>query len=244
MARTSVELTQQEIDAFTKFCSEHHINTEGEAGRANGDLMGEYIAITWGEDITPKTLAVALEKLRDRIIFYTPAQWKYKQIADENTTRANTLNNWFHSPGNTSLAKNGEENYQNQAALLAELRGREITPKNIQDAVGRAGFKSGLHYVPTPRTVDPRQHTPSGSFMPKSESNLSAREHTRRTAEAADKAAGRSKPTSGPDYRQLCEDLRGRNHSHTEQLRKMFVTNGSEVDYEQTYYKRRKMAGL
>src|SRR5467141_5110902 len=126
MARTSVEITQQEIDTFATFCNEHHINTEGELGAQNGNLIGEFIAITWGEDITPGTLKVAMDKLRDRIAFYTPAQAAYKKFADENPERANALNAWFHSPGNTSLVKEGEEALQNQSTLLVEIRGREI----------------------------------------------------------------------------------------------------------------------
>jgi hypothetical protein len=175
MSRTSQELTQQEIDAFQKFCNENRIvSDESEAGNANGNLIGEYIAITWGEDITPATLAVALSKLRDRIVFYTPAQAAYKKFADENPERANALNTWLYSASNTSLVRDGEESYQNQSALLAELRGREITPQTIQDAIGRAGYKKGLHYVPTiSRDVDPRQHTDDGKgFMPKDQVNV------------------------------------------------------------------------
>ena len=83
MGRTSTEITQKEKDAFHNFCTEHRIVTDDEVGRANGDLIGEYIVLTWKEDITPRTLAVALDKLRDRIVFYSEAEWQLKQIADE-----------------------------------------------------------------------------------------------------------------------------------------------------------------
>src|SRR6267378_4799344 len=121
MSRTSEQLTQQEIDAFQKFCYENRIvSDEGEVGLANGTLIGEYIINAWGVDVDPQNLAVALSKLRDRIVFYTPAEFQYKQIADEDSARANALNAWFHSPSNTSLVKDRDEGFQNQSALLAE----------------------------------------------------------------------------------------------------------------------------
>jgi len=113
MARTNEQLTQQEIDVFQEFCSAHRIiSDESEVGQANGNLIGGYIAFTWREDITPQTLAVAFGVLRDRIVFYTPARFEYKKIADEDSARANTLNQWFHSSANSSLFKDGEQAFQ------------------------------------------------------------------------------------------------------------------------------------
>jgi hypothetical protein len=179
-------------------------------------------------------------------VFYTPAQAAYKKFADENPERANALNTWLYSASNTSLVRDGEESYQNQSALLAELRGREITPQTIQDAIGRAGYKKGLHYVPTiSRDVDPRQHTDDGKgFMPKDQVNVSAREFARRAASAA---SGKPTPApSGTDYRALADAVKGSTHSKTEQIQRMFVTRPgtSEIDYEQTYFARRRAAGL
>jgi len=246
MARTNEQLTQQEIDVFHEFCSAHRIiSDESEVGQANGNLIGGYIAFTWREDITPVTLAVAFGKLRDQIVFYTPAQWDYRKIADENNARANALNVWFQGPGNSTLVRSGDEGFQNQSALLAELRGREITSENIQNAIGRAGYKKGLHYVPTiSRSVDPRQHADDGTgFMPKSESNLSAREFARRAASAA---SGKSEPTPDTNYRVLADAVQGSTHSKTENIQRLFVmTPGtSQIDYEKTYYARRRAAGL
>jgi len=245
MARTNEQLTQSEVNAYQKFCTEHRIiSDESEAGLANGNLIGEYILITWGEDITPATLAVALEKMRDRIAFYTPAQAEYKKIADEDVARADVLNTWYQSPSNTTLVRDGEEAFQNEAALLAELRGREITPKTIHDAVGRVSFKRGLHYVPTARPVDPRQHAPSGAFMAKNDVNLSPRQHAARAKQAA--AIGRISEEPVTDYRALAEAVKGPTHSKTEQIRRLYVMKPgtSKIDYEQTLAARRRMAGL
>jgi hypothetical protein len=61
------------------------------------------------------------------------------------------------------LVKDGDDGLVNQVALLSELRGREIVSKNIQDAIGRASFRGDLRFVPTPRKVNPLQHTSDGT---------------------------------------------------------------------------------
>jgi hypothetical protein len=230
MGRTSQEITQSEVDTFLKFCSEHRIVTDDEVGRANGDLIGEYIVLTWETDITPRTLAVALEKLGDRIVFYSEAEWQYKQIADQDPARAQALSNWFHTPGNTSLVKDGEQQFQNQSALLSELRGREITPRTIQDAIGRASFKRGLHFV-YQSTFRPGRHSGSdSSWMKKDDVNLSPLEKVRRAREAADNAAGRtSTPTQVLDSsEQAWKDLatsklrNGKSHSQNDELQRIY----------------------
>src|SRR6266478_6391174 len=118
MARTSPTVTKKENDAYQKFCDEHNIVAdESEAARINGDEIGNYIAVQGGEDITPATLAVALQKLRDRLTFYTPAQAEYKKVADKNPTAANELNSWFQHQ--TILEKEDSDvGLQNQTVLL------------------------------------------------------------------------------------------------------------------------------
>jgi len=179
-------------------------------------------------------------------VFYTPAQFELKKVADEDPARASTLSQWFHSSANSSLVRSGEEGLKNQSAILSELRGREINPQTIQQAIGRLAYNKGIHYATdrTPRPTDPRQHADSGSFMPKDQVNVSAREAAARRASAA---AG--KPTSEPagtDYRALADGVKGSTHSKTEAISRLFVmTPGtSQIDYEKTYFARRRAAGL
>jgi hypothetical protein len=228
MPRTNQEMTQKEIDAYQAFCTEHRIVCDDSAAASvNGDLIGDYIVFTWKEDITPATLAVALEKLRDRLSFYTLAQANYKRIADEDPERSNTLNRWFQGPGNTSLAKDGEECFQNQTALLTELQGREITPKTIQDAIGRASFKSGLHFTQTPRPVDPRQHVDDGKGFLHDEKNPRYRGGKLNHAyvePGSKQAATPQLDASESRWREMAENLRGNTHSVNAELA---ATNGS-----------------
>jgi hypothetical protein len=67
--RTSRIITDTERNAFDQFCTANHIlNDQSAEAIQNGKHIGEYIAL-WGVDITEETLKVALEKLRDRLVF-------------------------------------------------------------------------------------------------------------------------------------------------------------------------------
>jgi hypothetical protein len=81
MARTSQELTQSEINFFNQFCAENGIVLDGDIGIQNGNHLGNYIVETLNTDITPQTLAAALEKQRDRIVFYTPLEIEHRKLA-------------------------------------------------------------------------------------------------------------------------------------------------------------------
>jgi hypothetical protein len=244
--RTSQEITQQEIQAFAKFCGDHDIVIDGSVGEQNANALGDYIVDLWKVEITDETLEVALGKLRDRIVFYTPAQVKYRKIAAEDIERANQLIAWFQGPGNTSLVRAGDQGFENQTALLVELKGREISSREIQNAIGRLSFKSGLHFVPAPRPVDSRQHVDDGrGFMPKDSVNLTARDHKRLADAATATALGQeSVPTT--DYQALAENVRGRTHSESERIARLFVTKPgtSEILWPDTYEARRRVSGL
>jgi hypothetical protein len=66
MSRTSSSITDTEKAIYTAFCHDHHIlNDDSPTAVKNGEHIGGYIAL-WNVDITEETLAVTLEKLRDR----------------------------------------------------------------------------------------------------------------------------------------------------------------------------------
>jgi hypothetical protein len=237
--RTNEQLTQTEIDAFQKFCNDHRIvSDEGEVGLANGTLIGEYLINTWEVDLTPETLKVALEKLRDRLTFYSEAQAKYKQVAQEDPERANALLHWLQGPGNTSLVKEGEEALQNQSTLLVELRGREITPKNIQDAIGRAAHKRGLYFTQTPRHVDPRQHTDDGKGFLHDEKNPRYRNGKLNHAHVEPGTKQETMSSLDPSearWQEMAEALRGNTHGKNAELERIRGKN-----WRETYELRKK----
>ena len=127
------------------------------------------------------------------------------------------------------------------------MRGKKFDARGLDLAVSNLAGHSRrpLHWAPTREQVSPGRpgHAPSGSFMEKSEVNVSARERARRAA-AASTASGKHEPVPTTDYRREAEAIVGRNHAHTEQLRKLFVTEGGKIDWEATLAGRRRAAGL
>jgi hypothetical protein len=79
--RTSRTITETERNAYDSFCEQHHIlNDQSADALLNGENIGTYIGTTWNEDITEHTLAVALEKLRDRLVFIPAEQVAVAEI--------------------------------------------------------------------------------------------------------------------------------------------------------------------
>src|SRR5436309_12428010 len=96
MARTSENITAAEIKIYYDFCAENNIVAdESPAGVKNGNEIGTYVAITLAVDFTSENLKTALDTLRDRLVFYTPAQAEYRKVALENPDAANKLSDWF-----------------------------------------------------------------------------------------------------------------------------------------------------
>jgi hypothetical protein len=242
--RTSTEITQKEKDAFHKFCTEHRIVTDDEVGRANGDLIGEYIVLTWNEDITPRTLAVALEKLRDRIVFYSAAQLAYdKEYNALTKAQQDAFGSWWHRQGKILVLEN-DEGFSNAKEILKWCQGRNFDARTFDLAVSNLAGSRGLHFVRQSTFRGGKHSGSDASFMSKSDTNLSARDHAARRA--AEAAAASGTPAPRTDYRKLSEEIKGNTHSKTLQIQRMTVTRPgtSETDWEATYAARRRAAGL
>ena len=206
MARTSVEISQQEIQVLQEFFNEHpELDTAN-----NGEKIFQYIVETWQEQVTPYTLGVAVQKLTEarQIEVLSPAAITYFKISrQEDPARVKALSDWFENQ--QIIVKDDDLGFQNATALLLELRGRDITQRSIQEAVGRVGHRNGLHYVPVKRRPDPRQHTlrPGESFMSKSETNLSARDHARKAEARGETTPAPAKPAEKDTWQEICERM-------------------------------------
>src|SRR5258708_34481198 len=127
MARSSETFTQQEYDAFNRFCAKHNIinSRNDEASAAFGDLIGSYIAVTWGQDLTDQTLEIALQKLQEAghtIPFKSSGHIKLEKVtAETNPALVQAFGVWFERQ--TVLENQGEQGFSNAAAILSELRG-------------------------------------------------------------------------------------------------------------------------
>jgi hypothetical protein len=163
-ARTTQELSEQEIKIFGQFCLDHGIKTDS----ANIEVLAAYLE-RWNVVVNDESLEKATVILRDagQLQFYSEAETTYRKIAAEDQTRAARLADWFEN-FNKTLIKAHDEGWENQAALLTELRGREINSPNVHAAIGRiSSTRGGLHYTPIERKTDSRQHQDSGAFAPK-----------------------------------------------------------------------------
>ncbi len=155
-------LSQDEVDALIKFCGENNLAVDGISGANNGKELAVYIVDTWGQRITPATLAVALEKLKDHLTFLSQAESQYNRVTAENPAAAATLWNWFANQ--KLLVNTGDEGFQNASNILQELRGHAVTSETIQNAIARIGApvsrfheaRRPLHYVQAPRRTEPQ----------------------------------------------------------------------------------------
>lgn len=234
MARTNEKVTPQELKTFEKFFAE---NPQWDTV-ANGDSFSTYLLETWQVDITPDTLAVAARQLSEagRLEVLTPAHIQYLRVAKQDPNAAQRVSDWY-ARQNILVKDDQEKALENQAALLSELRGREINSTNIQLAMGRVGHRNGLHYVQASRRVDPRKHQDSGSFMSREDTNVTMAERARRDRERQEVNRPKTEtPVEPPDaWKTLAENLRGATHSETEALKSI---NGPS--WRETYTLRKK----
>jgi hypothetical protein len=226
MARSNEKVTPQEFKTFEKFFAE---NPQWDTA-ANGDSFSTYLLETWQVDITPETLAVAARQLTEagRLEVLSPVQVRYLQISRQHPDAARRVSDWYENQ--RALVKDDQDkSLENQTALLLELRGREITSTNIQAAMGRVGHRNGLHYVPTPLRVDPRQHSDSGAFMPRDQVNLSAREAAKARQSRTETTPASASTNPEPDsWKSLCDQLLGDGrHSQKEAMRQLYEARGS-----------------
>src|SRR6267142_1978570 len=181
MARTSETFTQAEYDAFNRFCAKHHIINErnDKASAAFGDLIGTYVAITWGQDLTDQSLEIALQKLQEAghaIPFKSPAQVEFDRVVTQcDQELLKDFGPWFSRQ--TQLVDEGDPGYANAAVILSQLRGRAFSDKAAWDAVGRAQYSGKSLYFTSGPEIDRSvvsgkvNHAakPSEPFMSKSE---------------------------------------------------------------------------
>jgi len=239
MARTSETFTQDAIAAFNRFCVKHNIINDGsiEASARFGDLIGEYIAISWGQDLTDQTLEIALQKLQEAghaIPFKSTSQIEFDRvIAQCDQQLLKDFGLWFSRQ--TKLEDHGDHGYANATAIISQLRGRAFSDKAAWDAVGRAQYSGAQLYFTAGPEIDRSvvngrvNHAakPSEPFMPKSEvrSTLDAsyENNPRRHVDNTPKPEPVLDSTEDR-WRQMAQKLlrSGNNHSENDELQNAF----------------------
>ena len=136
--RTSTTITETERIAYSSFCQQHHIlNDESADGLRNGEHIGAYIGHTWNEDITERTLSVALEKLRDRLVFIPPEQVEVAEIlAKLDQGLRDIVASWLSHQHR--LEVDGPKGFSNVSVLVAWLLNRRyaVTEAGLDMALG------------------------------------------------------------------------------------------------------------
>src|SRR5579872_386711 len=136
--RTSTTITETERNAYDLFCQQHNIlNDESPAALRNGETIGAYIGSTWNEDITEHTLTVALEKLRDRLIFIPAEQVEVTEIlAKLDQGQRDIVASWLSHQHR--LEVDGPKGFSNVSVLVAWLLNRcyAVTEAGLDKALG------------------------------------------------------------------------------------------------------------
>jgi hypothetical protein len=242
MARTSETVTQQEIQAYVKFCKDYNVvNYDGRGPEtlANADFALNYFLEVWKQDMTEANFALAFPQLKSHLKFYSsPQHAEYTHVANENIQAAQQLSAWLATQGKPGqLANTGDEAYENLTLLLTELRNRreEVSATTIRNAIDRISHRPGrkLRIMEAPRRTEPVStaaknddgkpflgsdlvKNPDGSYRSKTP------QEQRREAEAAERAKSqpqtRTLDASEQAWKGMADSLL-RDGTHSQQTR-------------------------
>jgi hypothetical protein len=246
--RTSTTITEIERNAYDLFCEQHHIlNDQGADALRNGENLGTYIGTTWNEDITEHTLAVALEKLRARLVFIPREQIEVAEILGKlDQSQREIIASWLSHQHR--LEVDGPKGFSNVSVLVAWLLNRRyaISEANLTTALGNAQ-NSGHRklFWKEPAKAD-RSIGPGGrinhalvnkseeGFMPRSQTN---RTHRQMIEDNRVKETPVAPVSVNPEYKLKAESVQGRTHGQTDMARKLFimVPGTTTIDWEQTH---------
>jgi hypothetical protein len=246
--RTSTTITETERNAYDLFCQQHHIlNDQSAEALRNGENIGTYICTTWNENITEHTLAVAMEKLRDRLTFIPAEQVEVAEILGKlDQGQCEIVASWLSHQHR--LEVDGLKGFSNVSVLVAWLLNRKyaISEANLTTALGNAqnsGHRK-LFWKDLPK--QDRSIGPGGrlnhsivnkseeGFMPKSQTN---RTYLQMMQENRVKETPAAPVSVNPEYKSKAENLVGRSHGQTNMARKLFimVPGTTTIDWEQTH---------
>ena len=248
------QYTNQELHQFIEAESglrDKGLIVDDEDGKAfvehNAERISAYFDLNPQTPINVQTVLKACEQMRSQMHWKSPAQMEYDAVyALLTPAEKDTFGAWWFSPSTKkTILIDGEEGFSNAAKILKWMRGKSFTAQNFHLAISNLASTHGsLYWAQTPKQPDPRQHSGDASFMKKSDTNLTARDHAaRRTADAA--SASGNKPAPATDYRKLAESVTtGRTHSDSLRLQKFFVIRPgtSEIDWQETYLQRKRIA--
>ena len=164
MSRVFTEQEISEIQAAEAGLRDRGLDVDHEHATHNANLIMEYFEKNPSLPATVQNIYAFIESRKTDFVWRTAAQRAYDRIAKENPQAAQRLADWLATQGRSgTLVNTGEQGFENAANLLQELRGREINPTTIQQAIVRIGTPTSrfstrkrppLHYVPQPRRTE------------------------------------------------------------------------------------------
>jgi hypothetical protein len=250
--RTSTTITETERNAYDSFCQQHHIlNDQSADALRNGENIGTYIGETWNEDITEHTLAVALEKLRDRLVFVPAEQIEVAEIlAKLDQNQRDVVASWLSRQHR--LETGDLKGFSNVSVLVAWLLNRKyaISEANLTTALGNA--QNSGHRKLFWKDLPKQDRSIVGqkinhALVNKSEVGFAPRSQTNRTyrqmvEDNRPKEALVAPVSINPEYKSKAESVQGHSHGQTDVARKLFVMipGTSDIDWQQTLAAREK----
>jgi hypothetical protein len=210
----------------------------------NADRIASYFNLNTSIPVTVQTVLQACDLMKDQMHWKSGAQIAYEKLYDALTpSDQQKFGAWWFQQKNM-LVLDGDEGYSNASKVIEWMRGRSFDSRTLDLAASNLAGTRGLHLVHQ-STFRPSHHSGGdNSFMKKSDTNLSARDHAARRAADAAAAAG-NKPAATTDYRKLAESITtGRTHSDSLRLQRLFVMKPgtTDIDWEQTAYQRQRIA--
>jgi hypothetical protein len=230
------------------------LDVDHEYSPHNAKLIDDYFTNNPRVPVTVASVYAFIEANKTLFKWRTPAQREHDKISAENAAAAKQLSAWLATQGKPGqLVNTGDAAYENLTLLLTVLRGYEISPARIRDGEDRIAHRPGrkLHYVPQPRRTEPQSPAAKADDgTPFLGRNLNEPEWVRRSRERSERDAkeAANQPSSAlarsraaAEAREKAESLQGSTHAETDQLRKIFVTSGTEIDWQATLASRLQM---
>jgi hypothetical protein len=184
------------------------------------------------------------------------AEQEYDAVAEQyDPAQLSQFSRWFNNQG--QVEKSGDAGFENAAGLLTELRGHQITNEAVQNAMLRIGAPASryhsrrrqLHFVPTPTQTTPRgrhghiEGQKPGEFISGANKTPAQYKAEMNAAAEANNPTSASSKLASQD-RHAAESLQGNNHGETDQIRKVFVTKGTDIDWSGTLAARKRFQAL
>ena len=164
--RTSPSLTEVEIQAFTRFATDHDIIIDGETGVRNADILCTPI-IEVDSDITPQALSASFAKVRSQLRMQSPTYKKADELAGKlSPEEIAAYQAWAKNQKLLIGLDGSEEGYQNVQSLLSWMRGNLVTSHSLDLALGNIinnpQFGQRIHFKPQPK--QDRPYGPGGKL--------------------------------------------------------------------------------